>query len=118
VIDFKATLIDGNYHDVDFGSVLAFEIAAPRGVSAMASPRAQCKLLEPIMKVEVVTARRLHGATASADLNSRRGQNPRHGCARQNAAGHRCHGAASPNMFGYVNTPAVDDPGPALGLTP
>ena len=53
VIDFKAILLDGAYHDVD-SSVLAFEIAA-REAFKEGLQKAQCKLLEPIMKVEVVT---------------------------------------------------------------
>src|SRR3546814_3748302 len=53
VIDFKATLYDGAYHDVD-SSALAFEIAARAAFRGVA-PKAGAKLLEPIMKVEVVT---------------------------------------------------------------
>ena len=64
VIDYKVTLIDGAYHDVDF-SVLAFEIAA-RAAFREGLAKAQCKLLEPIMKVEVVTPRGLHGRLRSA----------------------------------------------------
>ncbi|MBS0221792.1 MAG: elongation factor G, partial [Proteobacteria bacterium] len=51
VIDFKATLIDGAYHDVD-SSVLAFEIAA-RAAFKEGLQKAQCKLLEPIMKARI-----------------------------------------------------------------
>ncbi|MEZ5752549.1 MAG: elongation factor G, partial [Paracoccaceae bacterium] len=53
VIDFKVALIDGAYHDVD-SSVLAFEIAARAGMRE-GLKKAGAKLLEPIMKVEVVT---------------------------------------------------------------
>jgi elongation factor G len=71
MIDFKATLIDGSYHDVD-SSVLAFEIAAK---AAYREGMAKCgpKLLEPIMKVEVVTPDEYMGDIIG-DLNSRRGQ--------------------------------------------
>src|SRR5690606_38984075 len=53
VIDFKVTLVDGAYHDVD-SSVLAFEIAA-RAAFKEGIAKAKPALLEPIMKVEVVT---------------------------------------------------------------
>jgi elongation factor G len=62
VIDFRATLIDGAYHNVD-SSVLAFEIAA-RSAFRELRDRAHPKLLEPIMKVEVVVARALADAIA------------------------------------------------------
>jgi elongation factor G len=71
VIDFRVTLIDGAYHDVD-SSVLAFEIAA-RAAFKEGLNKAQCKLLEPIMKVEVVTPEDYMG-DCIGDLNSRRGQ--------------------------------------------
>ena len=71
VIDFKATLIDGDYHDVD-SSVLAFEIAA-RAAFRELRDRAAPKLLEPIMKVEVVTPEDYVGDVIG-DLNARRGQ--------------------------------------------
>ncbi len=71
VIDFKATLIDGAYHDVD-SSVLAFEIAA-RAAFRELRDRARPKLLEPIMKVEVVTPEDYIGDVIG-DLNARRGQ--------------------------------------------
>ncbi|NRB10994.1 MAG: elongation factor G [Rickettsiaceae bacterium] len=71
MVDFKATLIDGAFHDVD-SSVLAFEIAAKaafrEGISA-AGPR----LLEPVMKVEVITPEEYMGDIIG-DLNSRRGR--------------------------------------------
>jgi len=59
VIDFKATLYDGSYHDVD-SSALAFEIAA-RAAFREGIPKCSPKLLEPIMKVEVVTPGRVYG---------------------------------------------------------
>jgi len=99
VIDFKASLVDGNYHDVD-SSVLAFEIAA-RAAFREGLAKAQCKLLEPIMKVEVVTPDDYMG-DCIGDLNSRRGQ----------ILGMEARGNAQvidamvplANMFGYVNT--------------
>ena len=71
VIDFKATLYDGNYHDVD-SSVLAFEIAARAAFRELREQGAP-KLLEPIMKVEVLTPDEYMGDVIG-DLNSRRGQ--------------------------------------------
>jgi elongation factor G len=99
VIDFKVSLIDGAYHDVD-SSVLAFEIAA-RGAFKEGLQKAQCKLLEPIMKVEVVTPEDYMG-DCIGDLNSRRGQIQGME-ARGNA---QVINAMVPlaNMFGYVNT--------------
>jgi len=99
VIDFKVTLTDGNYHDVD-SSVLAFEIAA-RAAFKEGLAKAQCKLLEPIMKVEVVTPDDYMG-DCIGDLNSRRGQ-----IQGMNARGNaQVIDAMVPlaNMFGYVNT--------------
>jgi elongation factor G len=98
VIDFKATLLDGAYHDVD-SSVLAFEIAS-RAAFREASEKAQMKLLEPIMKVEVVSPEEYVG-TVIGDLNSRRGM----------IQGQEMRGNATvinamvplANMFGYVN---------------
>ena len=99
MIDFKATLTDGAYHDVD-SSALAFEIAsraAYREGIAKASP----KLLEPIMKVEVVTPEDYMGDVIG-DLNSRRGQVT--GMDQRGNA--RVINAMVPlaSMFGYVNT--------------
>jgi elongation factor G len=71
VIDFKASLIDGAYHDVDSSS-LAFEIAA-RAAFREGITKAGPRLLEPIMKVEVVTPEEYMGDIIG-DLNSRRGQ--------------------------------------------
>jgi elongation factor G len=71
VIDFKATLIDGAFHDVD-SSVLAFEIAS-RAAFKELREKGGPKLLEPIMKVEVLTPDEYLGDVIG-DLNSRRGQ--------------------------------------------
>ncbi|MGE0702244.1 MAG: elongation factor G [Hyphomicrobiaceae bacterium] len=99
LIDFKAVLIDGAYHDVD-SSVLAFEIAA-RTAFREGIPKCAPKLLEPIMKVEVVTPEDYMGDVIG-DLNSRRGQ-VQGMDSRGNA---RVVEAMVPlaNMFGYVNT--------------
>ncbi|RUW03320.1 MULTISPECIES: elongation factor G [unclassified Mesorhizobium] len=71
MIGVKATLIDGAFHDVD-SSVLAFEIAS-RACFKEAAPRLGVQLLEPIMKVEVVTPEDYVGGVIG-DLNGRRGQ--------------------------------------------
>jgi elongation factor G len=71
LIDFSATLVDGAYHDVD-SSVLAFEIAA-RAAFKELREKGGPKLLEPIMKVEVLTPDEYLGDVIG-DLNSRRGQ--------------------------------------------
>jgi elongation factor G len=98
VIDFKVALIDGAYHDVD-SSALAFEIAA-RAAFKEGIAKAGPKLLEPIMKVEVVTPEDFMGDVIG-DLNSRRGQ-VQNMDMRGNA---RVVTAMVPlaNMFGYVN---------------
>ncbi len=99
VIDFKATLVDGGFHEVD-SSVLAFELAARyafRDLKEKANP----KLLEPIMKVEVITPEEYMGDVIG-DINSRRGQ----------VNGMETRGNAQvinafvplANMFGYVNS--------------
>jgi elongation factor G len=98
IIDFSVTLLDGAYHDVD-SSVLAFEIAGRGGMREAAS-KAGIKLLEPIMKVEVVTPED-HMGDVIGDISSRRGQ----------ISGSETRGpntvvdATVPlaNMFGYVN---------------
>jgi elongation factor G len=98
VVDLKVTLIDGAYHDVD-SSALAFEIAA-RAALKEALREASPILLEPIMKVEVVTPEDYTGSVIG-DLNSRRGQ----------IQGQDMRGNANvvnamvplANMFGYVN---------------
>ncbi len=99
VIDVKATLIDGAYHDVD-SSTLAFEIAG-RAAVREGLPKAGPKLLEPIMKVEVVTPEEYMGDVIG-DLNSRRGQVT--GMDQRGNA--RVVTAMVPlaTMFGYVNT--------------
>ncbi len=71
MLGVKATLIDGAFHDVD-SSVLAFEIAS-RACFREASKKAGAQLLEPIMKVEVVTPEDYVGSVIG-DLNGRRGQ--------------------------------------------
>ncbi|SMF84235.1 translation elongation factor 2 (EF-2/EF-G) [Tistlia consotensis] len=99
MIDFKATLVDGAYHDVD-SSVLAFEIAS-RAAFKEGVPKAAPVLLEPMMRVEVVTPDEYMGDIIG-DLNSRRG-NVSGMDSRGNA---RVITAQVPlaNMFGYVNT--------------
>jgi elongation factor G len=98
VVDVKATLIDGAFHDVD-SSVLAFEIAS-RAAFREALQRGGSVLLEPIMKVEVVTPEEYTGSVIG-DLNSRRGQ-----IQGQDVRGNaNVINAMVPlaNMFGYVN---------------
>ncbi len=99
VIDFKATLIDGASHDVD-SSVLAFEIAS-RAAFREGMQKAGPKLLEPIMRVEVVTPDEYMGDIIG-DLNGRRGQVS--GMDQRGNA--RVISAMVPlaTMFGYVNT--------------
>ncbi|HXH51814.1 MAG TPA: elongation factor G [Sphingomicrobium sp.] len=98
IIDFEVHLIDGKYHDVD-SSALAFEITG-RGAMREAAQRAGIKLLEPIMKVEVVTPEDYLGDVIG-DINSRRGQ-IQGTDSRGNA---QVVEAIVPlaNMFGYVN---------------
>ena len=99
VIDFDVELIDGASHDVD-SSVLAFEIAA-RAAFREAMQKAAPKLLEPVMKVEVITPEEYMGDIIG-DLNSRRGQ-----VGGMNQRGNaRAIDAMVPlaNMFGYINT--------------
>ena len=99
IIDYKVTLIDGKYHDVDSSS-LAFEIAG-RMAFKDACLKANPKLLEPIMRVEVVTPEEFMGDVIG-DLSSRRGQ----------VSGSEARGNTTAissmvplaNMFGYVNT--------------
>jgi elongation factor G len=99
VLDVKVSLIDGAYHDVD-SSVMAFEIAG-RAAFREGAKKAAPKLLEPIMKVEVVTPEDYVGGIIG-DLTGRRGQ-VRGQETRGNAA---VISAMVPlaNMFGYVNT--------------
>ena len=98
ILDVKVSLVDGAYHDVD-SSVMAFEIAG-RAAFREGALKAGPKLLEPIMKVEVVTPEDYVGGIIG-DLTSRRGQ----------VRGQETRGNASvisamvplANMFGYVN---------------
>ncbi|HEY1751752.1 MAG TPA: elongation factor G [Caulobacteraceae bacterium] len=98
VIDFKATLVDGDYHDVD-SSVLAFEIAA-RAAFRELREKASPKLLEPIMKVEVTTPEDYVGDVIG-DLNSRRGHIQ--GSDQRGNAQVVIAMVPLANMFGYVN---------------
>ena len=98
IIDFDIRVYDGAYHDVD-SSALAFEIAG-RAAMREAAQKSGIKLLEPIMKVEVITPEDYLGDVIG-DLNSRRGQ----------IQGTDTRGIAQAvdamvplaNMFGYVN---------------
>jgi len=99
VIDFKVELIDGKYHDVD-SSVMAFEIAG-RMAMRDGMRKAGAKMLEPIMKVEVVTPDEYTGGIIG-DLTSRRGQ-----VQGQDTRGNAIAIDANvplANMFGYINT--------------
>ena len=98
LIDFDIRLVDGAYHDVD-SSALAFEIAG-RGAMREVAQKAGIKILEPVMKVEVVTPDDFMGDVIG-DLNSRRGQ-IQGTDSRGNA---QVITAMVPlaNMFGYVN---------------
>ena len=98
VVDMKVALVDGAYHDVD-SSVMAFEIAA-RAAFREGMPKAGAKLLEPIMKVEVVTPEEYTGGVIG-DLTSRRGM-----VTGQDSRGNANVIAAMvplANMFGYIN---------------
>jgi elongation factor G len=98
VVDVKVQLVDARYHDVD-SSVRAFEIAS-RAAFREALQKGKSVLLEPIMKVEVVTPEDCTGSIIG-DLNSRRGQ----------VLGQHVRGNANVvnamvslmQMFGYVN---------------
>jgi elongation factor G len=98
IVDFEVHLIDGKYHDVD-SSALAFEITG-RGAMREAAQKAGIKILEPMMKVEVVTPEDYLGDVIG-DINSRRGQ-IQGTDSRGNA---QVVEAIVPlaNMFGYVN---------------
>ena len=99
MIDFKATLLDGAFHDVD-SSVLAFEIAA-KAAFREGMPKAGAKLLEPVMKVEVITPEDYMGGIIG-DLNSRRGSIQ----SMESRGNAQIILALVPlaEMFGYVNT--------------
>jgi len=71
VVDVKATLLDGSYHEVD-SSEMAFKIAGSMGFKECAK-KAKAVILEPIMSVEVVTPEEYMGDVIG-DLNSRRGK--------------------------------------------
>ncbi|MDG2416738.1 MAG: elongation factor G [Pelagibacterales bacterium] len=99
IIDYKVTLIDGKYHDVDSSS-LAFEIAGRMGFKD-ACTKANPKLLEPVMRVEVVTPDDFMGDVIG-DLSSRRAQ-----VSGSEARGNTTTVSAMvplANMFGYINT--------------
>ncbi|HIA82712.1 MAG TPA: elongation factor G [Rhodospirillales bacterium] len=99
VIDLKAELYDGDSHDVD-SSVMAFEIAS-RAAFREGILKAKPALLEPVMRVEVVTPEEYMGDIIG-DLNSRRGDVT----SMDQQGNARVIGAMVPlaNMFGYVNT--------------
>ena len=99
MVDFKATLIDGSYHDVD-SSALAFEIAA-RAAYREGIAKSCPRLLEPIMKVEVVTPDDYMGDVIG-DLNSRRGQIMK--TEQQYNAQCICAMVPLSNMFQYIST--------------
>ncbi len=99
IIDYKVTLIDGKYHDVDSSS-LAFEIAGRMGFKD-ACTKASPKLLEPVMRVEVVTPDDFMGDVIG-DLSSRRAQ-----VSGSEARGNTTTVSAMvplANMFGYINS--------------
>jgi elongation factor G len=99
VVDFKVSLIDGSYHDVD-SSALAFEIAAKAAFKECVA-KAGPQLLEPMMKVEVVTPEEYMGDVIG-DLNSRRGQINN----MEDRGNAKVVTALVPlaSMFGYINT--------------
>jgi elongation factor G len=99
MVDIKATLYDGGFHEVD-SSVIAFEIAT-RAAAKEGFQKAGLKLLEPVMDVEIVTPEEFLG-TIIGDINSRRGQ-VRGQEMRGNAIVVSCFVPLA-NMFGYINT--------------
>ena len=99
MIDYKVTILDGLHHDVD-SSVLAFELAS-RACFKEACTKGGLKLLEPVMRVEVVTPEDYMGDVIG-DLNSRRGQ-----ISTQEQRGNATVITAMvplSNMFGYINS--------------
>ncbi|KUR70349.1 elongation factor G [Novosphingobium fuchskuhlense] len=98
IIDFEVLLYDGAYHDVD-SSALAFEICA-RGAMREVAQKSGIKLLEPIMKVEVITPEEYLGDVIG-DINSRRGQIQ--GTDSRGNAQAVVAMVPLANMFGYVN---------------
>ncbi len=107
MIDFQAKLTDGKYHEVD-SNALTFDIAARAAFRELAAKGA-VKLLEPIMKVEVVTPDDFLGGVIG-DLNSRRGQ-VQGTDSRGNAPGRHPRWCRLPNMFGYHQHAALHVPG-------
>jgi elongation factor G len=99
VVDVKVTLFDGSYHDVD-SNEMAFKIAGSMGFKD-GFRRAKPVLLEPIMKVEVVTPEEYSGDVIG-DLNRRRGQIT----GMEESAGGKAINAEVPlsEMFGYATT--------------
>jgi elongation factor G len=108
VVDVKVELIDGKYHDVD-SSALAFEIAS-RAAFREALQKAKSVLLEPIMKVEVVTPEDYTGSVIG-DLHLRRGQIQ----SREMRGNTAVINARTPlmDMFGYANALRVMSEGRA-----
>jgi len=98
IVDFEVHLLDGKYHDVD-SSALAFEIAG-RGAMREGATKSGIDILEPIMKVEVVTPEDFMGDVIG-DLNSRRGQIQ--GTDSRGNAQVVTANVPLANMFGYVN---------------
>ena len=99
IIDYKVTIVDGLHHDVD-SSVLAFEIASRHCFKEVCT-RASLKLLEPIMRVEIITPEDYMGDVIG-DLNSRRGQ-----INTQEQRGNATVITSMvplANMFGYINS--------------
>ncbi len=108
VIDFKVALIDGAFHDVD-SSVLAFEIAT-RAAMRDGLKKAGAKLLEPIMKVEVVTPEEYTGGVIG-DLTSRRGMINGQD-SRGNANVIKRHGAAGQHVRLHQHLRSMTSGGP------
>ena len=103
LIDYKVTILDGLHHDVD-SSVLAFELAS-RACFKEACTKGTLKLLEPVMRVEVVTPEDYMGDVIG-DLNSRRGQ-----ISTQEQRGNATVITAMvplANMFGYINNLTIN----------
>ncbi|MEV2422800.1 elongation factor G [Paenibacillus larvae] len=99
VVDIKATVVDGSYHDVD-SSEMAFKIAGSMALKA-AKDKCQPVILEPMMKVEVTVPEEYMG-DVMGDLNSRRGRIE----GMDNRAGAQIIRAKVPlsEMFGYSTT--------------
>jgi elongation factor G len=97
LVDVKVALVDGSYHDVD-SSAMAFEVAASLCLRDGAR-RAHAILLEPIMKVEVVTPEQYSGAVIG-DLSARRGKIV--GMASQNGVQTLAAEVPLSQMFGYA----------------